>query len=126
MVLSIQQRILGFVTRANWIIFITATLLGFVNFPLDFAMGIMAGGMIVTVNFHLLARTLKRSLDPERLSSSNVVLAKYYLRFLISALIIFFLISKHYVNPLGLLLGLSIVAVSISLAALCELAKQIF
>lgn len=126
MTLPIQQRILAFVTRTNWLIFIAASLLGYINLPLDFAKGIMAGGVIVTVNFHLLSRTLTRSLSPQNLSSSNIVLAKYYLRFFISALIIFFLISKQFVNPLGLVMGLSVVVLSISLAAMCELTKQIF
>ena len=94
--------------------------------PPDFARGIIFGGLIVTINFHLLYRTLKKALRPSRLSSYRVVLAKYYIRFLISGLIIFVLISGHYVDPLGLFIGLSIVVASIILATMCELTKQIF
>ena len=89
-------------------------------------MGIIFGGLIVTVNFHLLYRTLKNALTPPRLSSHNVVLAKYYFRFTVSALILFVLISKHWVDPRGLFVGLSIVVASIILATLCELKKLIF
>lgn len=124
--LEIQQRLVKFVTLANWILFFGASIVGLVLLPPDFARGIIFGGLIVTINFHLLYRTLKKSLMPSRLASHNVVLAKYYVRFCISGIIIFILISGHYVNPLGLIIGLSVVVASIFLATMCELTKQIY
>lgn len=121
-----QQRILKFVTWANWIVFFIASVFGFVFLPADFARGILFGGLLVTVNFHLLARTLKSAFTPPHLSSHNLVLAKYYLRFLVSGFIIFVLIARHIVNPLGLVIGLSVVVFSIMLATVCELKKLIF
>jgi hypothetical protein len=124
--LEIQQRLVKFVTRANWVLFFVASIIGLVLLPPDFARGIIFGGLIVTVNFHLLYRTLKKSFRPSRLASHNVVLAKYYVRFCISGFIIFILISGHYVNPLGLIIGLSVVVASFFLATMCELTKQIY
>ncbi|WP_300668807.1 ATP synthase subunit I [Desulfoluna sp.] len=117
---------MGFVTRANWVILALAAVLGPIIFSADVALGVTCGGLIVTINFHLLSRTLEKGLRPTHLSSGNVILAKYYVRFLISAVIIFFLISKHLVDPLGLILGLSVVVVSVTLATVCELMKLIF
>jgi len=124
--LDIQKRILSFITCANWIIFAAALLVGLLAFQRDFALGILAGGLIVTVNFHLLARTLKKSLTPPHLVSHNVIIAKYYVRFLASGVIIFFLISGHYVDPLGLFVGLSVVVASIVVATVRELKNLIF
>ncbi|MGD8769134.1 MAG: ATP synthase subunit I [Desulfobacterales bacterium] len=124
--MDIQQRLLKFVTHSNWILFFVASITGLVLLPPDFARGIIFGGLIVTINFHLLYRTLKKSLRPSRLSSHRAVLAKYYIRFLISGVIIFVLISGHYVDPLGLFIGLSVVVASIMLATMCELTKHIF
>ena len=124
--MNIQQRLLKFVTHSNWILFFIASITSLVLLPPDFAKGIIFGGLIVTINFHLLYRTLKKAFQPSRLSSHRVVLAKYYIRFLISGLIIFILISGHYVDPLGLFIGLSVVVASIMLATICELTKQIF
>lgn len=124
--MEIQQRLLKFVTHSNWILFFVASIIGLVLLPPDFARGIIFGGLIVTINFHLLYRTLKKALRPSRLSSYRVVLAKYYIRFLISGLIIFVLISGHYVDPLGLFIGLSVVVASIMIATMCELTKHIF
>ena len=107
-------------------LFIGATLAGgFFAHP-DFAKGIVFGGLIVTVNFHLLYRTLRKAFAPPRLASHNVVLAKYYMRFVLSGIILFFLISKRVVDPLGLILGLSVVVASIILATVVELTKLIF
>ena len=92
----------------------------------DIALGIVSGGLIVTINFHLLARTLKKSFNLVKISSPNTILIKYYFRFIVSGLIIFFLITKHYVNPIGLFVGLSVVVVSITLATICELTRLVF
>jgi len=105
------------------VLFITASIAGAILFPPDFARGIIFGGLIVTINFHLLYRTLSKSLTPPHLASPNTVLAKYYLRFIVSGLILFILISRHYVNPFGLFIGLSVVVASIILATLCEVKK---
>ncbi len=123
--MKIQQRLLKFVTLTNWVILVAAGMAGLFLAPLDFAWGIIAGGLIVTVNFHLLYRTLKNALTPPYLASHHVVLAKYYLRFMVSGLIIFILISRHWVNPIGLFIGLSVVVVSIMLATLLEF-KNLF
>lgn len=124
--MDIQQRILKFVTWTNWILFAAASILSLIVSRPDFARGIIFGGLIVTVNFHLLARTLKKALTPPHLASPNAILAKYYLRFILSGIIIFVLIAGHIVNPIGLILGLSVVVASIMLATLCELKKLIF
>ncbi len=124
--MEVQQRILKFVTRANWILFAATSILGCAVSSPNFAMGIICGGLIVTVNFHLLYRTLKNAFTPPQLSSHNVILAKYYLRFTVSGFIIFVLIAKHYVDPRGLFIGLSVVVASIILATLCEFKKLIF
>ena len=124
--MEIQKRILTFVTRSNWILFLAASVLGFVLLPADFARGVLFGGLLVTLNFHLLAGTLRKALTPPHLSSHNLIIAKYYLRFIGSGFIIFVLIAGNYVNPLGLVVGLSVVVFSIMLATLCEITKLIF
>lgn len=116
-----QQRLLYFVTRTNWVLFCLVSVLGLVFAPLKFALGIISGGLLVTVNFHLLARTLKSALTPPHLSSHGLVVAKYYLRFMLSGVVLLVLIKFHLVNPLGLFVGLSVVVASIMLATAREL-----
>lgn len=124
--MKIQERLLKFITRTNWVLLLLSSILGLLFLPVDFTKGIIFGGLIVTVNFHLLYRTLKKALTPPHLSSHNVILAKYYFRFFVSGLILFFLIKGGYVAPLGLFVGLSVVVASIMLATILEVKKLIF
>lgn len=123
--MSIQQRLLTFIVRSNWILLLLAAGVGHFTASPEVTLGVIAGGLIMTINFHLLYRTLKKSLTPPHLASPNVVLLKYYIRFIISGLIIIFLISQKVVNPLGLFIGLSVVVASIFLATLREINKHI-
>lgn len=122
----IEQRLIKFITITNWILFTIVSIAGYLITKPNFARGIIFGGLIVTINFHMLYRTLKKAFKPPHLASHNVILGKYYLRFIVSGFIIFVLISKHYVNPIGLFIGLSVVVASIMLATIYEVKKLFF
>jgi hypothetical protein len=122
---DIQQRIIQFVTRANWFLLAAASLLGFVNFSPQVGLGIVAGGLVVTLNFYLLGKTLRKALTPPHIASVKGVLFKYYIRFFISAVIIYFLMATPHVDPIGLIVGLSIVVASMMCATLNELRQFI-
>lgn len=124
--MRIERKLLKFITLSNWILFGAVTILGFVLVPGPFAWGILAGGLIVTINFQLLHQTLKKALTPPHVAKTGVVLGKYYIRFFACALIIYVLIADHYVNPLGLIIGLSVVVTSILIATLNEVRKIVF
>ncbi len=125
------QKIVNFVTTSNWLLLLFGGMIGLALTPMKFAMGIIFGGLIVAINFHFLKKTLKSIFRPEVVSErgrsvvSNV-LVKYYIRFAISGFLIFLLISKHIVHPLGLLAGLSMVVASMFLATVIELTRLFF
>jgi hypothetical protein len=123
---DIQQRLVTFIKRANWILFVLACIAGYALASPAFFKGVLLGGLIVTLNFHLMARTLRKAFTPPHLASVNAVLFKYYVRFTISGILIFLLIYKHIVDPLGLIVGLSIVMISIMLATLHAVSKLFF
>jgi hypothetical protein len=123
--LNDQARILRFVTRSNWILLAATTVAGLALAHVDVAQGIAAGGLIVTINFHLLARTLKKSLRPPHLAPHHRIIAKYYLRFVASGMVVFVLMAGRCVDPLGLFIGLSVVVASIFTATALEFSKLI-
>lgn len=124
--MEIYQRVLKSVVYLNWILLFAASILGFILLPLDFTKGIIFGGLITVVNFHMLFRTLKKAFAPSHLSSRSLILAKYYIRFAISVFIIFVLISRNYVDPFGLVVGLSVVVISTILVTAWELKRLVF
>jgi hypothetical protein len=120
-----QQRILRFVSNSNWLLLFFASAIGFINFPPKVGLGIAAGGLIVTVNFHLLAKTLRKALTPPHIASVKGVIFKYYIRYIITAIIIFILMASSYVDPFGLIAGLSVVVASMFFATLNEVRQLI-
>lgn len=120
----VQQRIITFVTYANWLLLVVAAIFAFSSFSFQVGLGVAAGGLIVTINFHLLARTLKKALTPPAATSIKGVLAKYYIRFTVTAVIIYLLMQTHKVDPVGLIVGLSIVVASMMFATLNELRQS--
>lgn len=124
--MRIERRLLRFISCTNWVLFGVATLLSFALAPTGFASGVLVGGIIVTTNFHLLYRSLRQALTPPHQTNVQVVLGKYYIRFLVSAVVIFIFIAEQLVNPLGLVIGLSVVVASIIIAALNEIRLIIF
>jgi hypothetical protein len=121
----IQQRLLKFIARANLIMLVLFSGAALMASSIDFAAGVIVGGLIVSINFHLLYRTLRRSFAPPKTASTKAILFKYYIRFTISGLIIFLLISRKMVDPLGLCIGLSVVVASIILGTIFEAKKLI-
>ncbi len=84
------------------------------------------GGLIVLINFHLLYRILKKAFIPDRLASPKVVIIKYYLRLLGTGVLLYFLIAKRMVDPLGLVVGLSVVVINLTLVGCNEMRKILF
>lgn len=125
------QKIVNFVTTSNWLLVLFGGMIGLAMTPMKFALGVILGGLIVAVNFHLLRNTLKNMFQPEVVSEQgrsvvSNILVKYYIRFAVSGAIIFLLISKHIVHPLGLLAGLSVVVTSMFMATVIELTRLFF
>jgi len=116
-----EDRIYAFVKKANPIILGAAALGAWTFTSPKFFLGVLLGGLIVTVNFALLFRTLKTALAPGSTSGYGPVLAKYYLRFMASAIIISVLMATRVVHPIGLIVGLSVVVASILAALVNEL-----
>jgi hypothetical protein len=119
-----EKRIYDFVTRANWIILGILSVAALLFFPWGVFTGVAAGGLIVAVNFTLLRRTLGKTLT-EGATRFSSILVKYYIRFLVSAVIIGFLVAFRLVHPIGLVVGLSLVMASVVAALFNELKHSI-
>ncbi|KMY69244.1 hypothetical protein AAU61_02005 [Desulfocarbo indianensis] len=84
--------------------------------PWQSAVSVAVGGAIALINFRLLERSITRSLMPQMVKKRPVLgkaLLKYYIRFLATAALIIILVRQEVVEPLGLLVGLSVVVVTI-------------
>jgi lipid-A-disaccharide synthase-like uncharacterized protein len=110
----------------NGVVFALLLLVSLIWMSPLFTLGVALGGLIVLLNFHLLNRILKKAFTPDRLASPKSVIIKYYLRLLGTGLILYFLISKKLVDPLGLVVGLSVVVINLTLVGCNEMRKILF
>ena len=124
-------KVVDLVTKANWLLLVLAGLAALMTTSMPVYLGVVSGGLIVAVNFHLLKKTINNSIRPDVVSEKGRslvghVLVKYYIRFAVSSILIFLLISNHIVHPLGLLAGLSVVVASVFLVTLLVVTRLYF
>ncbi len=120
------------VEKLNWLIAgILGTIAGF-TLPFYVAKGVFVGGLLANVSYLILKRDLKRFLESKLIQQGRAEQAKrkFYLRYYIRlsglSLIVFFLISRHIVHPLGFLVGSSAIVLSIGITMLTVVRRFYF
>jgi diacylglycerol kinase len=115
---------------ANWSVLAVLVLAGFLWQGRQFALGVLVGGLLMVVNFHLLHFALRGTLEqlahnPHEGSSQAKawLAARQMLRFFGLLAIIYLLVRHGWVNVFGLLLGLSTVVLTLMIAAVNEMIK---
>jgi len=109
------QKVSKEIRTVNWIILLFLGLISYFFMSSAFTLGIILGGLIITVNFNMLQHTIRNAFgkDGVMTAKKNAIIAKYYFRLVIVGLIIYILITKAFVDPIGLTIGLSTVVISI-------------
>jgi hypothetical protein len=79
-----------------------------------FTLGILLGGLISILNFYWRQRDLTRVFSQMvSLKAKSSVMFRYYIRFAVTAILLFFIIARTPADVIGLLVGLSIVVINI-------------
>jgi hypothetical protein len=108
----------------NWVVLAVFVLASAVMFSLNFTLGVLLGGLISIVNYHWLCRDVKKVFQHLTDRAKSRIMFKYYLRFGVTAVVLFFIISSRIVDVIGLLIGLSTVIINIALSAVMALSKK--
>ncbi len=120
------------VERLNWIVAVILGAVAGLTLSPFMSMSVFAGGFLANISFMLLKRDLKRFLQGQLIQSGKIEQAKrrfylnYYIRLSALALIVFFLISRHVVQPLAFLVGMSAIVLSIVITMLTVVKKFYF
>lgn len=109
------EKALGKLSTQNWIILMILGLASFFFMSSGFTLGVILGGLLIIANFSLLQHTVRRAFSPESAVKAKkpIMILKYYFRLAIMGIIIYILITRELVNPIGLTIGLSIIVISI-------------
>ncbi len=116
---------------ANWLVLAVLVVAGFIWQGQEFALGILVGGLVVVINFHILHQALKGMLEraatgsPEEAKgrAKAFFAARQLLRFFALLFVIYLLVGQGWVNVIGLVVGLSTVVLTLILAAIIEVIK---
>ena len=105
----------------NWIILGLFVALSLLFFSTDFTLGILLGGLISVVSFSWRQRDLRKVFRNLTERARSAIMFRYYIRFFVSAVLIYLIITRTSADVIGLLVGLSIVIINIVLTLLMGL-----
>jgi len=108
----------------NWMILGAFVLVSLILQSYRFSLGVLLGGFISIVNYHWLNRDLKKVFKILTDGAKTRVMFKYYIRFGVTAIALYFIVSSDIVDIIGLLIGLSTVLFNIVLTAVVTLSKK--
>lgn len=77
-----------------------------VDEPKKFSIGLIFGMLIAILNFIELEKTLKKSIKMKPANAQSYATKKYFLRYAITAFVIFVAIKVNHIGLLGTILGL--------------------
>jgi hypothetical protein len=89
-----------------------------------FSLGILFGGLISIINFHWLYRNLLSVFSKHLNRTRSALMLRYYLRLTVTALALYWIISRNLVDVIGLVAGLSVVVLNIVLTTIVVFSKK--
>jgi hypothetical protein len=109
------QRFHNILRMLNWLVLLCFALASYFSMGPFWTTGVLLGGLIAIANFTVLQHTVRRAFSPEGIhhGARFSIVGKYYLRLLALGVILYVLIARGWIDPLGLAVGLSTVVLSI-------------
>jgi hypothetical protein len=108
----------------NWVILAILVLLSWLFMSPRFTLGVILGSLISIINFHWLHRDLRKVFSNLTGSVKGRIMFKYYIRLAVTAVILYFIVSREVVDVVGLIAGLSVVVINIVVTAVMVLSKK--
>jgi hypothetical protein len=109
-----ENNIFSVLTIGSTLLLVLLTVCGLYFVSAPFAIGVIAGGIAAIINCHWLYRTLQRAMRLPVHQAVRFTQTRYALRLAILAVIVSILIVYFKINIFGLLLGLSVLVISIT------------
>jgi hypothetical protein len=111
---------------ANWIILAILFIPSLFFAPTKFYLGVLLGGFISILNFYGMELGLNSLFRNPSGNVKRPTMIKYYIRLALTAVVLYLLIAADTVHVIGLIIGLSVVVISIICTVITALAKKNF
>jgi hypothetical protein len=101
--------------KLTWVVLLILSSFGYFIMSPFWTAGVLFGGLVAIANFSVLQHTVRRAFSPEGIhqGARMSIVGKYYLRLLALGVILYVLITRGWIDPVGLVVGLSTVMLSI-------------
>lgn len=91
---------------------------------LNFTLGVLFGGLISIANYYWLYLSLRKAFRQLSDSTKTAVMVRYYIRFALTGVVLYFVITQTPADVIGLLVGLSVVVINIIASVVFEVSKE--
>jgi hypothetical protein len=119
-----DDRLLERIALLNWLVLAVLVALSLWWRSQAVTLGVLTGGLVAILSYRWLHRSLQRVLSQPGDGSARGFQARYLLRLTALAMVIFLLLTRVEVHPLGLVVGLSVVIISLLWTTLIRFVKR--
>lgn len=116
-----DDQLLAEMARRNWIILTVLVLLSLFWRSSPVTYGVLAGGMLVIINYRWLGRSLLKLINDPQLQSAKGFKRNYIFRLIVISSAIYLLLVQGGVHPLALVVGLSVVVLNVMITTVKRL-----
>ncbi len=116
-----DDQLLAVMARRNWIILIVLVLLSLFWQSPPVTYGVLAGGILVIINYRWLGRSLLSVMSDPQPHSAKGFKRNYFFRLVVIASAIYLLLVRGGVHPLALVVGLSVVVLNVMITTVKRL-----
>ncbi|WP_020674549.1 ATP synthase subunit I [Geopsychrobacter electrodiphilus] len=116
-----DDQLLKDIGRLNWFVLVFMVLVSLFWRSAPVTLGVVAGGLLVILNFGWMGRSLMKVISSPQAYSPRGFKRNYFFRLLFVGSTIFLLLVRGGVDPLALVFGLSVVVISLLLTTLKRL-----
>jgi len=114
------------IESAGWLLLALMSLLSLPFHSFGLTMGIILGGMISVLNFHMLSKNLMNVFLQDKNHIRLSVIPRYVLRLAATGVVLYLIISTQIASVIGLVIGLSVIVIEILTAAVVSLFNKNF
>lgn len=114
------------IETAGWLLLALLIVLSLPFNSFRLTLGIILGGAISVINFHLLSRNLMNFVLRDMNHIMAAVIYRYFIRLAATAVALYFIISRDIANVIGLVIGLSVIVIDILITTALTLFNKKF
>ena len=108
-----ENNIFTLLIRGSCFVLVVLTIFGLILGSLKFAASILIGGLLAIANFFWLRNILQRTLLLQPQTASRFAVVRYIVRLALLGVVLFLMITYFDIDIFGLLLGLSVLVITI-------------